>query len=94
MPIEIQSKTDGSDSKLSAFQDNEEVTIILKPLGNLFHHIGLAAEKVVHLLQAMLFGFNLELLAKVVEMIKVKFHLPQLSSQMRSNIFIFLDVRP
>lgn len=94
MPIQIQSKTDGSDSKLPSFQDNEEVTIILKTLCNLFHHIGLAAEKVVHLLEAMLFSFNLELLAEVVEVIEVKLHLPQLSSQMRSNIFMFLDVRP
>ena len=93
MPIQIQSKTDGSDSKLPSFQNNKEVTIILKTLGDLFHHIGLAAEKVVHLLEAMLFSFNLELLAEVIEVIEVKLHLPQLSSQMRSNIFMFSDIR-
>ena len=74
MPIEIQSKTDGSDSKLPAFQNNKEVAIILKTLGNLFHHIGLSAEKVIHLLEALLFGFNLELPTEVVEVIEVKLH--------------------
>ena len=77
MPVQIQSKADRGDSKLPSFQNDKEVAIILKTFGNLFHHIGLSAEKIIHLLEAMLFGFNLELPTKVVEVIEVKLHLPR-----------------
>ena len=77
MPVEIQSKADRGDAKLTALQDDKEVAIILKTLGNLFHHVGLSAEKVIHLLEAMLFGFDLELPTEVVEVIEVKLHLPR-----------------
>ena len=58
MPIQIKSKRDSGNAKLPPLQDNKEVLVLFQTLRDLVHHIGLSAEKISHLLQAMLFGFN------------------------------------
>jgi hypothetical protein len=49
--------------------------IILQPFGDLIHHIGLSAEKLIHSDQALLFRFNPQLVTELVEVLQVKFHL-------------------
>ena len=58
MPVKIKSKRYSCNSKLSPLQDNKEVLVFFQTLRDLVHHIGLSAEKIAHLLQAMLFRFN------------------------------------
>ena len=75
-PIQIKSQANGGDTQLATLENNVKMAVILQPLGNFVHHIGLRSQKFVHLPKALLLGLNLKLRAEVVEVLQVERHGP------------------